>query len=70
MFVFGIILLVIGGIFSLYQEGETYNVFGFNFSVSHGYAYQFIGIALVLIGIIFTLYGFFYFPLKTLPVEE
>ena len=68
IFIFGIILLLIGLGASFYEKREYLPEWGYD--VSRGYPYQVIGTILVLAGIVFIALGFFYSPRKTEPIKQ
>ncbi len=78
IFAFGIILLVIGLMLSLYEQVETRPIemlWGIvDYPVSHGYPYQFVGIPLAVAGVILTVAGvilaIYEISPKTMPVKE
>jgi len=55
--IFGIFVLVFGVILLFYEQVDTYIIYGVTVPVSRGYTYQFVGIPLVLVGIIFAIIG-------------
>jgi hypothetical protein len=56
--IFGIFVLVFGLMLLLYEQVDTYTPpNGVSFSLSRGYTYQFIGIPLIFVGIVFVLIG-------------
>jgi hypothetical protein len=55
--IFGIFVLVFGLMLLLYEQVDTYTLNGVSFSLSRGYTYQFIGIPLIFVGIVFVLIG-------------
>jgi ribosomal protein L40E len=54
---FGIFVLVFALILLLYEQVDTYTLNGVSFSLSRGYTYQFIGIPLIFVGILFVFIG-------------
>jgi len=56
--IFGIFVLVFGLMLLLYEQVDTYTPLnGVSFSLSRGYTYQFVGIPLIFVGIVFVLIG-------------
>jgi len=55
--IFGIFVLIFGLMLLLYEQVDTYTLNGVSFSLSRGYPFQFVGIPLVLMGIIFSIIG-------------
>ena len=54
---FGIFVLVFALILLLYEQVDTYTLNGVSVSLSRGYIYQFVGIPLIFLGIVFVLIG-------------
>ena len=55
--IFGIFVLVFGLLLLLYEQVDTYTLNGVSFSLSRGYTYQFVGIPLIFVGIVFVCIG-------------
>ena len=56
--IFGIFVLVFGLMLLLYEQVDTYTPLnGVSFSLSRGYTYQFVGIPVIFVGIVFVLIG-------------
>jgi len=57
LLLFGVVLLVVGIIFSLYEQRETLNLYGMSVPYSAGYPYRDIGLVLLLGGILLIIGG-------------
>jgi len=62
--IFGILVMVLGIFLFFYEQVDTYELYGTPFSISRGYPYQFVGILLVLVGIIFAIIGGYRWKLR------
>jgi uncharacterized membrane protein len=66
--VFGILVMVFGIMLLFYEQVDKYELYGIPFSVSRGYPYQFVGIPLILVGIIFAIIGSYRWKMR--PKKE